>query len=122
MWPFKRKKRNEEPLHPPFLPSRAGEGRERICPHCGGAEARLITSGAGDGSHIKSWRGERYVTWRCLSCGRDFYTDEPPEGAAGLPVDDRMIEDEDALREAEEELKRRTDEEDDRRYMPGGQR
>jgi hypothetical protein len=70
----------------------------------------------GDGSHVKAWRGQRYVTWRCMSCGREFYTDVPPGGAASLPADDRMIEDENALREAEEELKRRTDEEGDRRY------
>lgn len=88
------------------------------CPHCGSRETRVTVSGAGEGSHIKAWRGERYVTLRCLSCGRDFYGDEPPDGVDGLHSGEAMIEDEEALREAEEDLKRRTDEQNDRRYMP----
>jgi hypothetical protein len=67
--------------------------------------------------HIRTWRGRRYVTCRCSNCGRDFYTEEPQEG---LPEEvlshDRMIDDEDELHAAEEEMRRQADDEGDHRY------
>lgn len=61
------------------------------------------------------------MTCRCSDCGRDFYTEEPEQG---LPeealADDKMIDDEDELRAAEEELKRQLEEEGDRRYKING--
>jgi len=107
MWPFRRKKSSQE-----------HQESAATCPHCGSTDTKVTTSGGE--SHVKTWRGERYVTWRCLSCGQDFYTDEPQGGAGQLLEDDRTIDDEDALRAAEEDLKRHTDEEGDRRYNPGG--
>jgi hypothetical protein len=57
------------------------------------------------------------VTCRCLNCGRNFYAEEPPQGLEKLPLmDDRIIDDEDELRAAEEELKRQADDEGDHRY------
>jgi hypothetical protein len=56
------------------------------------------------------------LTYRCLDCGRDFYGDEPqPEIIDALISDDQVIDDEEALREAEEELEREIEEDDDQR-------
>ncbi len=52
------------------------------------------------------------MTFRCLDCGNDFYSEETDTSATEHP----MIEDEEALRQAEEELKRDTDAGGDRRY------
>ena len=95
---FKRKKA-KEPL--PALP----------CPHCGSAQTAPRT--------VKGWRGERYVSYRCAACGRDFYAGEPPAGMPG-PEEGPMIEDEDALRAAEEELRKRADEDGDHMFPAGG--
>lgn len=86
------------------------------CTHCGSSDTVVVSHGEDEGNHIRAWRGQRYVVCRCRSCGREFYAEEPPGGADELAADDSMIEDEDALHAAEEELKRRTDEEGDRRY------
>jgi hypothetical protein len=71
--------------------------------------------------HIRTWRGQRYVTWRCSDCGRDFYAEEPQQG---LPeevlADEKMINDEDELRAAEEEVRKQAEEEGDRRYRING--
>lgn len=96
MWPFKRKKVRDVSTPMP-------------CPFCGSLETAPKA--------VKTWRGERSASYRCRACGRDFYADEPPEGMPG-PDEGPMIDDEDALRAAEEELKKRTDEEDDHLF-PG---
>ena len=98
MWPFKRKQGKELPAAP-------------ACPYCGSGQTVAKT--------VKTWRGERSVSYRCRACGRDFYADEPPGGLPG-PDEGPMIEDEDALRAAEEELKKRTDEGDDHLFPSGG--
>ena len=47
----------------------------------------------------------------------DFYIDEPPGGINEESLSDgRLVDDEEALQAAEEEIKRQIDEEDDRRY------
>jgi DNA-directed RNA polymerase subunit RPC12/RpoP len=97
MWLFKRKKAKELPTALP-------------CPHCGSAQTAPKA--------VKGWRGERYVSYRCAACGRDFYGDEPPEGLPD-PEEGPAIEDEDALRKAEEELKRRADEDGDHTFPSG---
>jgi hypothetical protein len=57
------------------------------------------------------------VAYRCSGCGRDFYTDEPQRGTgADLLSGNGLIDDEQALRAAEEELKKQIEEEDDRRF------
>ena len=91
VWPFKRKKTKDTPAVPP-------------CPYCGSPDTVA--------KEVKTWRGERSVSYHCRACGRGFYADEPSGGMPG-PDEGPMIEDEDALRAAEEELKKRTDEEDD---------
>jgi hypothetical protein len=56
------------------------------------------------------------VTCRCASCGRDFYAEEPREGLDEEVLEnDRVIDDEEALRAAEAELKKQADNEDDHR-------
>jgi len=56
------------------------------------------------------------LTYRCLDCGLDFYGEETQGGLIDeLMTDDQVIDDEEALRVAEEEIKRQVEEEDDRR-------
>jgi hypothetical protein len=114
MWIF-RKKRDRS----------ASRTKARLCPFCGSPETRVDTSGASEGvSPVKAWRGERLISMKCLSCGRVFYA-EPVEGDADPPAtptarnSSALIDDEEALRAAEEELKRQTDADDDRRYRGG---
>jgi hypothetical protein len=57
------------------------------------------------------------LTYRCLDCGLDFYAKEPQGGVSDeILKDDHIIDDAEALRAAEEELKRQAEEDDDRRY------
>jgi DNA-directed RNA polymerase subunit RPC12/RpoP len=99
MWPFKRKKQQQ--------PANAVR-----CPQCGGTRVVSHSSGE-DASGVKTWRGQRMMTLRCLECGKDFYTQEADISTIEHP----LIEDEEALRQAEEELKRDTDAGGDRRYQ-----
>ena len=106
MWPFKRKKKTED---------RRWNGPG--CTHCRSKHTIAVAGpGAGEADFVKIWRGQRYLTCRCLDCGQEFYADAPREG---LPEEvlqhDGIPDDEDALREAEEELKRQIDESGDRR-------
>jgi hypothetical protein len=114
MWIF-RKKRDRS--------NRKSEAR--LCPFCGSPENRVDTSGAAEGvSPVKAWRGERLTAMKCQSCGRVFYA-EPVEGDAypsATPTGrngSALIDDEEALRAAEEDLKRQTDAEGDRRCRGG---
>jgi hypothetical protein len=108
MWPFRRKKKNDDPKH--GLP----------CSYCGSRNtAKKSYHGSEESYYIKTWRGQRYVTCICLNCQRDFYAPEPSEGIPGAtPAVDTPIEDEDELRAAEEELRRQIEEDNDRRYRP----
>lgn len=57
------------------------------------------------------------MTCRCSNCKRDFYAEEPQQGLEeGVLSDDRVIDDEDELRAAEEEVRRQTEDDGDRRY------
>ncbi len=109
MWLFKKKK--SRPIEKP-----AGI----ICVHCGSDDTIVMAGTSSESSSpVKVWRGERYVTYKCRSCQRLFYSEESI-GHIADNSSNRLIEDEDQLRTAEEELKRMTDKESDRRYLPGG--
>jgi hypothetical protein len=107
MWLFKRKKKDRkiQPVGPP-------------CIYCGSTCTIVISQGYERSGNLKTWRGQRYITCRCLDCGRDFYSDEVEAARAQAESENRMVDDAEALRQAEEELKRKTDEEDDRRFLP----
>jgi hypothetical protein len=105
MWLFKRKKKN--------LEFRSGPP----CLYCRSTHTKVITiHGSGRPDPVKTWRGQRYWTCRCYDCGRDFYAEEPPEGLdiEAMP-DDGSVDNEEELQAAEDELKRRIEEDDDRR-------
>lgn len=57
------------------------------------------------------------MTCQCLTCKRDFYADVQ-DAAIDVQIerDDRLIDDEDALQAAENELKRQADEENDHTF------
>jgi hypothetical protein len=101
------------------------ETESRLCPFCGSPETRVDTSGAAEGiSPVKAWRGERLTSMKCLSCRRTFYAepvdaDADPSATPTARNGSALIDDEEALRAAEEELKRQTDAEGDRRYRGG---
>lgn len=60
------------------------------------------------------------MTYRCVDCGLDFYEKEPEEGITNeliLEAEDRVIDDEEALSMAEEEIQRQVEEDDDRRCL-----
>lgn len=106
MWPFKRKKSNPGPVKT-SIP----------CPFCGSLDTGLIMNhGTDHPNYVKVWRGQRAVTCRCFGCGRDFYSEDSRKGTdEGSADDDRLIDDEEALRAAEEELKKQIDESGDHR-------
>lgn len=104
MWPFKRKKPRQTP---PGLP----------CTFCG-SQNTVVKSyhGSDQLDYIRAWRGQRYVTCRCFNCQKDFYANEPKSGIKDEALNPSgLIDDEDELRAAEDELKRQIEEEDDRR-------
>ena len=107
MWPFKHKKTRRESLYsgPP-------------CSHCGSTKTKLIFyHGTDYPDYVRVWRGQRSLTYRCFDCGRDFYGEEPQtEIIDQITEDDQVIDDEEALREAEQEIARQIEEDDDRRY------
>jgi len=88
------------------------------CPYCESTNTRLIVyRGIDQPNYVKVWRGQRSLTYRCLDCGLDFYAKEPQGGVSDKILEDnQIIDDEEALRAAEEELKRQTEADDDRRF------
>jgi len=75
------------------------------------------SQGAEEPDYIKVWRGQRYVTFRCSDCGQEYYATEPSQGIEGAFLsDESIIDDEDELLAAEEELTREVSEQDDRRF------
>ncbi len=107
MWPFRRKKAK-----------RSEQLSGKPCPFCGSRDTRTLSHDVSqERGHIKTWRGERFANYVCSACGREFYADEPGKDGPDSETD-RMIEDEDELRAAEEELKRKTNGRDDRRFWP----
>ena len=56
------------------------------------------------------------MTYRCFDCGLDFYGEEPQEVITDeIIADGHIIDDEEALRAAEEEIERQVEEDEDRR-------
>jgi uncharacterized protein with PIN domain len=107
MWPFKRKQagRYTQPRPP--------------CPYCKGSNIKVVSSSqvTGQPGYIKTWKGQRYITCRCSECGRDFYIGATLQNIEEiLPPDESIIENEDELKAAEEELERQSDEENDHRF------
>ena len=98
--------------------SPAARGFSPICSHCRSTHTRVLTyPGSGQPDHVKAWRGQRYITCKCLDCGREFYVEEPPEGVTEEALSDNsLIDNEEELRAAEEELKREIEDENDRRF------
>ncbi len=65
---------------------------------------------------IRIWRGQRYVACKCLDCGKEFYLEEPPEGlAVEFTNSDEIIENESELQAAEDEVRRKVEEDGDHR-------
>ncbi len=108
MWVFRHKRTKQETVPP--NPS---------CPFCASINTRLVLfHGTNRPDYVKVWRGQRSLTYRCLACGRDFYATEPPGGVnEEAMAENQEIDDEEALRAAEEDLKRQTEEDDDRRCL-----
>jgi hypothetical protein len=106
MWPFKRNKLR-----------RGGRGAGFPCSYCRSTNTRVKSGYTSEQpNYVKTWRGQRYVTCRCYDCGQDFYVEEPSGGLdIEAAVGDEIVADEEALQEAEDELRRQIDEEDDRR-------
>ena len=108
MWLFQRKRINK-----------ASQNSSPQCSFCESHNTRLIIyHGTNDDpSYVKVWRGQRFLTYKCLDCGQNFYTQEPKGGINAANLEDGpIIDDEEALLAAEQELKRQTEEDDDRRY------
>jgi hypothetical protein len=72
-------------------------------------------NGSGEDDHVKTWRGQRFWTCRCLDCGEDFYLEEPTgKVAEEMLDDDQIIDNEEELQAAEDELKKQIEDVDDR--------
>ena len=106
MWLFRRKKNIREPqrINPP-------------CSYCGSSNTKLILyQGTDHPNYVKTWRGQRSFAYRCLDCGQDFYGEESQDGIIDkILAEGHIIDDEEALRAAEEEMERQVEEDDDRR-------
>jgi len=89
------------------------------CSVCGSHNIQLLVyQGTDQPNYVRVWRGQRVLTYRCLDCGNDFYMDEPPGGITKDMVgEDRLIDDEAALLQAEAELKKQIELDDDRRCL-----
>jgi hypothetical protein len=99
---FKRKKNKPEPQ--PAGPP---------CSHCGSTNTVLkVYHGSDQPDYVRVWRGQRAFTYRCANCGMEFYGDATQDEIAN---DDSIVYDAEALRAAEDELKREIEEDNDRR-------
>ena len=89
MWLFRRKRIKQE-----------SQISSPSCPYCESTNTRLIVyHGTDQPNHVKVWRGQRSLTYRCLDCGLDFYAKEPQGGVSDeILVDNQIIDDEEALR------------------------
>jgi transcription elongation factor Elf1 len=106
MWIFKRKKKDQQP-----------QEKGQRCPQCKSTQTRVIAYDLTERpDYVRTWRGQRYLTCRCDSCGSDFYVEQPQGEPVEVDPGDTIVEDADALREAEDELKRQADAEDDHTF------
>lgn len=82
-----------------------------VCSNCGSTNTTLaLFHGYDHPDFVRAWRGQRFVTYKCRDCCREFYVDG---SQAEIPDEEPDVYDPEALREAEEELKRLADEEND---------
>jgi len=89
----------------------------QACPHCKSLLIRTVASDLNERpDYVRTWRGQRYLTCKCDNCGQGFYVDIPQDRAVDAVPGDEIVEDQEALQAAEEELKRQADEEDDRTF------
>ena len=104
---FKRKAKDQQPRQSGIT-----------CTSCRSMNTIVITHhGSDQASYVRVWRGQRYLTCRCQDCGQDFYAVVPVDEVLEQVIEsDRLIDDEEALRAAEIELKREIDEEKDHRF------
>ena len=86
------------------------------CPHCKSTNTVVLTDPINIQPYIRIWRGQRFMTCRCLECGQDFYSKYISREHSYKPAnEDDIIENEYLLRAAEEEIKKQVDDQDDRR-------
>ena len=106
MWIFKRKKHNS-------VSQKAGQ----VCPQCKSSRTRAVAHDLSEQpDYVRTWRGQRYLTFRCDDCGADFYVEQPQGQSVEVDPGEDIVEDHEALRAAEEELKRQADAEDDHTF------
>ena len=107
MWLFKRRKNQPKSARP-----------GAACTFCRSTNTIVVSLHGSDVVNpVKTWRGQRYLTCRCLDCGQDFYAEAPPDGTQfETPEDERLIDNEEELKAAEEELKKEVEDEDDRMF------
>jgi DNA-directed RNA polymerase subunit RPC12/RpoP len=103
-----------------FRRKQSTEKRKNVeirCPRCGSTNTGLVINhGTDQPDYVRVWRGHRVLTYRCFTCGQDFYQDEDAVNRDEALLNDRLIDDEEALRRAEEEIKREADESEDHRF------
>lgn len=78
----------------------------------------IVYHGTDYPNSIRVWRGQRSSTYRCFDCGLSFYGEEPDEEVTDeliCEAEGHGVDDDEALRKAEEEIKRKLEEDDDRR-------
>ena len=105
MWLFRRKKTQRE-----------YQGSGPPCSYCGSTNTRLRAyHGTDQPDYVRVWRGQRSLTYRCCDCGLEFYGEEHKGGITDEVIaDDHIIDDEEELRAAEDEVKRETEEDGNR--------
>jgi len=106
MWPFKKKN------------NKVKQSNDIHCVYCGSKYILKVINETNNSLNLVTvWRGQRYLTCKCKSCNRYFYIDEADRHLIDLSsTSDMMIEDEEQLKLAEEELKQQADTENDHRY------
>jgi hypothetical protein len=106
MWPFKKKK------------SIVKKSSELQCTYCGSTNIFFVSNEDDESlDRVKVWRNQRYVTCKCRSCNRIFYKAESDKSLINDQyVKNVLVDDEDLLNSAEEELKRQADHDGDHRF------
>jgi DNA-directed RNA polymerase subunit RPC12/RpoP len=107
IWPFKRQKAEK---------TKQNSGPE--CPSCRSKNTKIkVNFGNDQPDYVKTWRGSRYLTYHCFNCETDFSIAEPQGGLdIEAQIGNQLIDDEEALKAAEEDLKRDVDEAGDHRF------
>jgi hypothetical protein len=99
---FKRKK-----------PTKDDNATGPLCSNCQSTNTRVIDSGSGT---IKTWRGQRYLAFRCNECGYESYINANTKASNSSSFGNQDEIDEAELRAAEEELKKEIDKNGDHTF------